>query len=241
VRRDLLHAAGQAGVLGGAGVGAVVVDEALGHLADWALLAFTVDGQAVTAHRLVLRVVRERLAQQGRVAAVCRGAVSVLDVHAAALAGSQDRLAVRDVPDQVAALRQAAAGLGDEAGELEAALLGLRFWALYHLNDLGDSAAQAIAVGEPLVEDSERLLGAEHPDTLGARGNLAIAYREAGRAAEAIVLHERALGDMERLLGADHPSTLGARGNLAIAYLDAGWSSSAPRRRWWGMRRRSSP
>ena len=44
---------------------------------------------------------------------------------------------MRDVPEQVAALWQAVAGLADGAGELEAALLRLRFWALYHLNVAG--------------------------------------------------------------------------------------------------------
>jgi tetratricopeptide (TPR) repeat protein len=224
VRRDLLHAAGQAGVLGGTGLGAVVVDEGLGRLAEWSLLAFAVDGQTVLAHRLVLRVVRERLAQQGRLTAVCRGAASVLDAHAVALAGSLDRLAVRDVPEQVAALLQTAAGLADEARALESALLRLRLrlWALYHLRQLGDSAAQAIAVGEPLVEDSERLLGPDHPDTLTSRNNLANAYQEAGRRTEAMVLHERTLADRERLLGPDHSETLNSRGNLANVYQEAG-------------------
>ncbi len=41
----------------GAGLGAVV-DEALGLLAEGSLLGFSLDGQAVIAHRLVLRVVR---------------------------------------------------------------------------------------------------------------------------------------------------------------------------------------
>ena len=94
VRRDLLHAAGQAGALAGGsgtGLGAAVVDEALGRLAEGSLLAFSLDGQAVIAHRLVLRVVRDRLAQQGRLAAVCRAAASVLDARARALAGSPDR------------------------------------------------------------------------------------------------------------------------------------------------------
>ena len=285
VRRDLLHAAGQAGVLGGGtGLGAVVVDEALGRLAEWSLLAFTLDGQAVTAHRLVLRVVRERLAQRGQVAVVCRGAASVLDAHAAALDGSRDRLAVRDFPEQVAALRQTAAGVVDEAEELETALQRLRLWALYHLNELGDSAAQAITMGESLLKDRERVLGPDHPDTLasrnnlanayqeagrvaeaielnertladmervlgpdhpdtlGSRGNLATAYQAAGRAGEAIQLHERTLADRERVLGPDHPSTLGSRGNLATAYQDPGRTADAPsQRRWWGLRRRSSP
>ena len=44
-------------------------------------------------------------------------------------------------------------------------LLRLRFLALYHLIELGDSATQAVAVGEPLTADLERLLGPDHPDT----------------------------------------------------------------------------
>jgi hypothetical protein len=234
VRRDLLHAAGQAGALGAAEAGAAVVDEALGRLAEWSLLAFSVDGQAVLAHRLVLRVVRERLAYQGRLATVCQGTASALDAHAVALVGSLDRLAVRDVPEQVAALQQAAAGLAGEAGELEAALLLLRLRALYHLNGLGDSAVQAIAVGEALIEDYERLLGPDHPNTLNSRNNLAIAYGDAGRTAEAITLHERTLADRERLLGPDHPDTLNSRNNLANAYRAA---DAPSRRRWWGLRR----
>jgi len=73
VRRDLLHASGQAGVLaGGDPLSGAVVDAALGRLAEGSLLAFSLDGQAVIAHRLVLRVVRDTLVQRGRLAAVCR-------------------------------------------------------------------------------------------------------------------------------------------------------------------------
>ncbi len=168
VRRDLLHAAGQAGVLaGGSGTGrdAAVVDEALGRLAEWSLLAFSLDGRVI-AHRLVLRVVRDTLVQQGRLAALCGAAASVLDARAGALAGSPDRAAVRDVPKQVMALWHATAGLAGASSELDAALLGLRLWALHHLNELGDSMPQAIAVGEPLLEDAERVLGPDHPSTL---------------------------------------------------------------------------
>jgi tetratricopeptide (TPR) repeat protein len=229
VRRDLLHAAGQAGVLasGGEPLSGVVVDEALGWLAEWSLLAFSLDGQAVTAHRLVLRVVRDILVQQGRLAALCRAAASVLDARAGALAGSADRAAVRDVPEQVTALWQAATGLAGGPGELEAVLLRLRFWALYLLNGLGDSAAQAIAVGEPLLEDAERVLGPDHPDTLASRNNLANAHQAAGRAAEAIPLLEQTVADRERVLGPDHPDTLKSRDNLAIAYQMTGRAADA--------------
>ena len=229
VRRDLLHAAGQAGALAGGsgtGLGAAVVDEALGALAEWSLLAFSLDGRVI-AHRLVLRVVRDTLVQQGRLAAVCQAVTSVLDARARALAGSPDRAAIRDVPEQVTALWHATAGLTGTSGLLEAALLRLRLWALHHLNELGDSMPQAIAVGEPLLDDAERVLGPDHPSTMASRSCLANAYQDAGRAAEAIGLHQQALAAQERVLGPDHSNTLTSRSNLATAYRDAGRAAEA--------------
>ena len=68
----------------------------------------------------------------------------------------------------------------------------------------------------------ERRLAPDHPDTLTTRNNLAVAYRDAGRAADAIRLFELTLAAVERLLGPDHPDTLTMRDNLAVAYRDAG-------------------
>ena len=47
--------------------------------------------------------------------------------------------------------------------ELARVLLRLRFFALYHLIELADSATQAVVVGEPLIADLERMLGPNHP------------------------------------------------------------------------------
>jgi hypothetical protein len=41
------------------------------------------------------------------------------------------------------------------------------------------------------------VLGADHPDTLKARGNLANAYHAAGRTREAITSHERPKRDQK--------------------------------------------
>ena len=214
VPRAVLHAAGQAGALGeqgqAGGVAAEVVDEALGRLAGSSLLTFSTGGGTVTAHRLVMRVIRERLARQGRLAAACQAAAAALDARAGSLEQAwQDRPARRDLVEQILAVHEhAAAFSGEDGSDLTQAVLRLRGWALWFLNDLGDSAAQAIAVGEPLLADQERVLGPDHPDTLTSRNNLAAAYRAAGRAAEAIPLHERTLADRERVLGPDHPDTL---------------------------------
>jgi tetratricopeptide (TPR) repeat protein len=234
VPRAVLYAAGQAGALSkeneaAGGVAVEVVDEALGRLAGSSLLTFSTGGGTVTAHRLVMRVIRERLARQGRLAAACQAAAAVLQARAGSLEQAwQDRLARRDLVEQILAVHEHAAVFsGEDGSDLTLAVLRLRGWALWFLNDLGDSAAQAIAVGEPLLADQERVLGPDHPDTLNSRNNLAEAYRAAGRAAEAIPLHERTLADREPTLGPDHPDTLSSRNNLALAYWAAGRAAEA--------------
>ena len=69
-----------------------------------------------------------------------------------------------------------------------------------------------------MVADSERFLGADHPDTLPFRNNLAGAYQEAGEVRRALPLLERVVADSERLLGADHPDALSFRNNLAAMF-----------------------
>ena len=225
VRRELLHVVGRAGVLasGGHRVEAALVDRVLEWLGDRSLLTFSLDGQTVMVHRLVAQVVRDGLVRRRRLGAVCWVAASVLEAHAIAVAGSQDRPAVRSISQQVTALLDHTAELAAEADEeLAELLLRLRFIVLYHLIELGDKASQAIAVGEPLTADLERLLGPGHPDTLNSRNSLAAAYLAAGRVADAIALFEQTLVVFQHQLGPDHPDTVTLQNNLATAYQDAG-------------------
>jgi DNA-directed RNA polymerase specialized sigma24 family protein len=225
VRRELLYVAGRAGVLaaGGRRIAADLVDQVLEWLADRSLLTFSRDGQTVMVHRLVAHVVRDGLIRRRRFGAVCWVAASVLEAHAIAVAGLQDRPAVRRIPQQVAALldhtAELAEGVDEELAEI---LLRLRFISLYHLVELGDSAPQAIVVGEALTADLERLLGTGHPDTLNASNSLAAAYLAADRVADAIPLFEQTLAALVSQLGPDHPDTLTVQNNLASAYQDAG-------------------
>lgn len=230
-RRELLHVVGRAGVLtsGGHRVEAAVVDRVLGWLSDRSLLTFSLDGQTVIMHRVVAQVICDALVRRRRLGAVCRVAASVLEAHAIAVAASQDRPAVRSIPQQVTALLDHQTELAmEEADEaLAEILLRLRFIALYHLIELGDSASQAIALGEPMTADLKQLLGPGHPDTLNSRNSLAAAYLAAGRAANAIPLLEQTLADRERGLGPDHPDTQTSRKNLAKAYQDASRAAEA--------------
>jgi len=225
IRRDLMHAAGQAGLLGGRRVNAGLVDQALEQLADWPLVTLSLDGQTILVHRLVSDLITKVLGP--RLAVVVRRAAMLLEARAQALPGTQDREAIRDIPGQVTALAETARQAGPADQELSRILLRLRFFALYYLIELGDSAARAVAVGEPLTADLERTLGPDHPDTMNARNSLAAAYQAAGRPAEAVPLFERTLVGRERLLGPEHPDTLTTQNNLAAAYQDAGRAGEA--------------
>lgn len=224
-RRDLLYAAGRAGalVVDGRRVPPGALDRALDRLVDRSLLMLSLDGRMVIPHRLTMRVVREALARQGRLTVTYRATAAMLLEYADALMRSRDRQTARDMWQQVAALSDRFARTEAEADkELFAVLLRLRFFSLYCLIELGESAPWAIDAGESLTADLRRVLGPSHRDTLTAQNNLAAAYRDAGRLAEAVPLFEQTLGARERALGPSHPDTLASRHDLAGAYRDAG-------------------
>jgi tetratricopeptide (TPR) repeat protein len=221
--RGLLHAAARTGLPGSAVVDEQAIDAAVGALAGVSLLTFTVDGSGLIAHRLVMRVIRERLQETGELAATCLAAARMLGPLADANepVWLDDRGATRELVGHIIALHDAARPAQD-SDELEETIIGLRRQAAEFLNNLGDSAAQAVSLARSLVADQERLLGAEDPHTLDALNSLAIATQDAGRTGEAIALHERAMTARWRILGPDHPDTLESCNHLARAYLYAG-------------------
>ncbi len=221
VARQLLY---RAGPMADAGA----VDEALGLLADASLLTFSGDDESreplVTAHRLVMRVVRERGARDGTLAAVATRTCAMLAAAAKSVGEPwQHRAAARALVRHVIALNEHLTlfgGAGSKA--LADALQARRGWALWCLLELGDSGAQAVEIGEPLIGDDVRVPGEDHPDTLVSRNNPALADQAVGRVGEAIPLFERTLADDVRVLGEDHPDTLVSRNNLALAYQAVG-------------------
>ena len=224
VSRDLLYLGEAEGVFG---VGPETIDEALASLADASLLTFGGEDESnptVTAHRLVMRVTRERAAVDTALLSLGAKACALLAAEASMLGEPwRRREAARYHVQQVIALNEClapAASAGDK--RLIDALLIRRAWVLWCLGALGDSPAQAIEYGEPLIADLARTIGDTHPNTLTSRNNLAYVYKAAGRFDAAIALHEQTMEDRVRVLGEDHPETLTARNNLAAAYDDAG-------------------
>jgi hypothetical protein len=66
------------------------------------------------------------------------------------------------------------------------------------------------------LEENEKGLGAQHPDTLTSVSNLASVLRYQGRYDEAEMLNRRALEGREKELGSQHPDTLTSVNNLGV-------------------------
>lgn len=84
------------------------------------------------------------------------------------------------------------------------------------------ASAQAIPILEQAVNLAVELNGADHPESLRNRNDLAFTHLAAGHVTEAVALLETNLADTGRLLGTDHPATLELRNYLAITYGKAG-------------------
>jgi tetratricopeptide (TPR) repeat protein len=225
--RSLLHAIGQSGALSLAEVSGKVtlseVDQALAQLADSSLLNFSLDGKRVNAHRLVMRIIRDRLSHERRLGKVYEAVGEVLAKQATSVRQSWEQFAVRDLLEQILALCEHAASSSITANDKLAPLvLGLRLEAARFADDLGDSPTENIPLAQRLLADHIQEFGAEDRHTMAASHNLAVAYQQAGRVGEAIAVHQKNLANRGRVLGALDADTLTSRNSLAIAYQEAG-------------------
>jgi tetratricopeptide (TPR) repeat protein len=243
VSRELLYLGASAEVFA---VGPEDLDQALAGLAAASLLGFTraapanadasaadappdasaADASTLTVHRLVMRVARERAADDGTLPGLAVKATVLLYAYIRSVGEPwQNRLAARDFLRQASALTASVAT--DPRAADDEGLLNLRGWAVWCANELADSPSQAVDPAEQLAADNERVRGPSHPQTQAFLSHLATAYKAAGRVREAVSLYERLLAECERLLGPSDPSTIASRHNLAEAYLDAGRAADA--------------
>ena len=95
--------------------------------------------------------------------------------------------------------------------------------------------AAEFGLRQTVLHAEEHILGAEHPDTLGSRNDLALALGGLGEYGRAAELYQQVLAVRERVLGAEHPNTLQSRNNLANA-LNRLAGGEFRRRRWWPRR-----
>ena len=206
------------------------VDHCLQQLADASLLAWSIDGEALAGHRLVMRVVRERSKRDATLAVAAHYAISAIESQLPSADRAWQHAAVaQELVRQITALVEHLSPNSDLlTGQLGLDLLDLQSWAGSYLLQLKD-VSRAVPLWEQITRDSDRLLGPREPRTLAFRSKLAFAYEEAGRISEAIALCQDNLSDQEQILGPDHPETLASRRNLAFFYRVAGRLAEAIR------------
>ncbi len=112
--------------------------------------------------------------------------------------------------------------------ELEGSAIGDPLEVAAMQNNLGLSLlglgeyALAIEVFGKALQTRQAQLGADHPDTLTSKHNLAAGYQAAWQLDKALPLYRETLQLMKPKLGPDHPTTLTTMNNLAMTYEEAG-------------------
>ena len=66
------------------------------------------------------------------------------------------------------------------------------------------------------IAKRRRVLGEDHPDTLGSLNNLAFLYKSQGQYDKAEPLYVDCLAKRQRVLGDRHPHTVMTRSNLTV-------------------------
>ena len=200
------------------------VADALAALHSYSLA--TVADNRISVHRLLQKVIRDRLASHDQASATADALTAVQR------AGPGDPQLPATWPQwQELVPHVLALANVEAAATLHAAQL---------LEILNPTCMFLLSAGSPLpaldlatraVAASTLLPRPDDPDTIKARGYarayLALSYRFAGRTDEAIAIEEEVAADYERLLGPDDPDTPRARSDLALSYQLAGRTDEA--------------
>ena len=196
------------------------VRKALSFLKRASILQESTDGNKTIIHRLQGQVYRETYLidqKMFRAARTCAAAllnginVDRLDNF------EQQRRETRNLVEQISAVTSQG---HSQSLFSDPAFVSILATTLRYATDLG-MPQLALTITESVTQAYDTL-GADHPETLTSRNNLANAYQDAGRLNEAIELLQQSLTDRTRILGLEHPDTLLSRSNLAGAYLESG-------------------
>jgi tetratricopeptide (TPR) repeat protein len=146
------------------------------------------------------------------------GDVARLVMYAIAGPGADTRLQVTGLEAELAALPPDA---DDDRLRVHHALA-------VDYDALGDYR-RALRHGQQELRLRRSRQGADHPDILLIRSNVAYWTGQCGHPAEAVRLFQELLRDEERVLGRDHRSTLSTRGNIAAFVGESGHLAEALR------------
>ena len=161
----------------------------------------TMDGNRISVHRLLQKVIRDRLtaADQASASNHALTAIQRAMPEDPGLPATWPRW--QELAPHVAAL----ASIETVANFSAAQLVKILNRTCLFLLKAG-FALPSLALATQAVSVSTARLGPDHRDTLIALETLASSYQSAGRTGEAIAILEQLAADLERLLGPDQPS-----------------------------------
>ena len=196
------------------------VRKVLSFLKRASILQESTDGNKTIIHRLQGQVYRETYLIDQKMFRAARTCAAVLlnGINVDRLDNfERQRRETRNLVEQISAVTSQG---HSQSLFSYPAFVSILATTLRYATDLG-MPQLALTITESVTQAYDTL-GADHPETLTSRNNLANAYQDAGKLEEAITLYEQNLKDFEDLLGPDHPETLTSRNNLAYAYQDRG-------------------
>ncbi|MFF5001938.1 FxSxx-COOH system tetratricopeptide repeat protein [Streptomyces phaeochromogenes] len=195
------------------------IDTAVGRLTEASVVTLSLDGGTILMHRLVQRIVRDRMLDDGRLGARIDEVAGALRV----LLYSEDEVLDPDAEDRgfsdhILALWAATEPLGEDSRRaiLDLCRAGVRLLVAKAELD------RACRLGQDVLADHERLVEAEGDETLGAMAVLANAYQAADWYDRAVPLRERCVQAYRERLGPDDPKTLSAVNSLGYTLETAG-------------------
>jgi tetratricopeptide (TPR) repeat protein len=192
-------------------------EDAIKVLDRYALINRRPAESAIDLHQLVHRALRKRLQVQGQLGECAQNAISQLlvtfpdDDH-----GNRSRWR-RLLPHVQYALSHIPADYDNDNEEK----LYLAWKCATALNSDG-RYEEAGKLQVQVMQSRKRILGDEHPFTLGVMNNMALTYNYQGRWKEAELLQAQVVQTMKIVLGNEHPDTLAGILNLSLAYSNQG-------------------
>jgi tetratricopeptide (TPR) repeat protein len=192
------------------------LDDDIHTLSSFSLINMSADGREFEMHRLVQFSTKKWLELYGELEA-WRGTYATL-IDASYPMGRHENWPVcRALLPHAQAMVH---GRPEDAKALEA-WASVLFKAAWYVAEMG-RYSKALEMGSAALDVRERVLGAEHSDTLNSRDHLGLVMDRQGQYAEAEKIHRRTLEVKSRVLGEDHPATLTSMANLASTYRHQG-------------------
>ncbi|EED13534.1 kinesin, putative [Talaromyces stipitatus ATCC 10500] len=186
-------------------------EDAIALLISFSLIQVEIGGRLFELHRLVQLSVRQWLKKQGRLHQLVKQSLRVMK----AVFPSGDyqtsascHMLLPHFKETIYFTKKL-----DDNDQLNIASIASRCgWHLY----LMGKYEEAEVMHRRAVTMHEKVLGAEHPDTLVSVSHLGLVLRRQVKYKEAEAMHRRAVTYHEKMLGAEHPNTLASISHLGL-------------------------